>query len=376
MCRVLHLSTPRSWRGGEQQAFYLHRELNHKPNLAEASLLICPTESSLYRRCRTAGLPVEGFDNLHPFNLIAARRLKRSAEAFRAEVIHLHDAHALNLAVLAVSLFGLKLPLVFSRRTDFPLKKNAFTRFKYNHPQLKKIVAVSRRIAEVIAPDIDRHERIEVVHSGIDRRRFLREESARGRLHELVDVGETVRLIGNASAFSPHKDLSTFVETARVLVEKSYRRIHFVLLGDGETRSEVERLIQSYRLADTITLLGWRDDVARLLPDLSVFLMTSNEEGLGTTVLDAMAARVPVVATRAGGLPESVHHERTGLLAPIGDADELAHQVGRLLDDRELAERLKIRAADLVEREFSAERTAERTAAIYRKIVKNNSVEN
>ena len=121
-------------------------------------------------------------------------------------------------------------------------------------------------------------------------------------------------------------------------------------------------------LEDHIIFTGFRTDVPDILPELDLFLITSRTEGLGTTILDAFAAGVPVAATAGGGIPELVEHEVTGLLADPGDDRVLAGYLERLLRDDELRGRL-IRNGRARVREFSKERTAERTVEIYGKVV-------
>ena len=128
-------------------------------------------------------------------------------------------------------------------------------------------------------------------------------------------------------------------------------------------RADVERR----GLSDRLRYLGYVAGARGLLPEADVFCLSSKTEGLGTSVLDAMAAGVPVAATAGGGIPEMIEHEVTGLLAPVGDGAALAAAIDRLLDDRALARRLAETARESV-RDFDVERTIDRTEALYREL--------
>jgi glycosyltransferase involved in cell wall biosynthesis len=130
----------------------------------------------------------------------------------------------------------------------------------------------------------------------------------------------------------------------------------------------VEARVRALGLAERFSFLGFRADVPELLPELDVFVLTSRQEGLGTSILDAQASGVPVVATAAGGIPEAVLDGETGLLAPPGEAAALADRILRVLDDAALRERLVSAAARRVREEFGTDALAERTLAIYREV--------
>ncbi len=356
---ILHLSTPKSWRGGEQQVYWLFEEIEllqqHK------QLLVCPQKSVMQQKCIANNWKHITLKNAHHFNLVTIRFLAEIAKQNKIDIIHLHDAHALNMGILASCLFGMKIPMVFTRRVDFELNKNWFTRFKYNHFWLKKIICVSEKIKNVISKDIQLKSRLTTVHSGVDTKRFIGGNNFKNELK----IDKTSILIGNASALSDHKDLITFVEVAQQIINKTNKKVHFVLIGEGKERSIIERRIKELKLTTYFTLTGFRNDIAEILPQLDIFLMTSKEEGLGTTVLDAMAAGVAVVSTNAGGLPESVLHQKTGLLANVADVKNLSNLILQLIENNDLKQTLETAAKNWVNKQFSKEKMAKGVLKVY-----------
>src|SRR5690606_28372567 len=115
----------------------------------------------------------------------------------------------------------------------------------------------------------------------------------------------------------------------------------FLAIGQGHLEEELKAYAQEQGVSDKIIFTGFRNDIPQIFPELDVLLFSSRTEGLGSTILDAFACGVPVVSTNAGGIPEIVTNEETGLLAPVGDATALANNVLRVLQDPDLAARLK-----------------------------------
>ena len=360
---VLHISTPRTWRGGEQQIAYL---LGSLPENEVHNIVLTPEDSVLSHYCQKADIQHLSLPTEFPARLGNPFRLKQLCQEHAIHLIHLHDAHAHSLAIYSVVFAGLSIPLILSRRVDFPIKTNWFSRFKYNHQQIQAIICVSKAIQNILKAQLHNPRKLEVVHSGIDLNRF-RGVQPQGKLREVWQVPDDNWLIGNTSALADHKDYFTFVDTAEYLLNQRLKA-HFFVIGDGPEKAQIQQYILEKGLQDHIHLTGFREDLASLLPELDCYLMTSKTEGLGTSILDAFAARVPVIATQAGGIPEMIVHEETGLLAPIGDAQALGKAVYRLVENSELRNQIIQGAARKV-KDFSQEKMAEQTLKVYQSVL-------
>ena len=361
--KVLHVSTAESWRGGEQQITYLVGELTR---LGISQEVCCPDGSPLHTRCRSLSVELAPFRSRGLLDSALAKKISSLCKSRTIQVIHAHDSHAHAAAVIAAAFLGNTVPIVLSRRVDFPVSPNFLSRWKYNHSSVHKILCVSKKIEDVMRRDLADPGRLCVIYDGIDLERF--QSVDRSLLRREFNIADGTPIVGNASALADHKDYYTFVETAARIVQ-SIPNIRFVILGDGPEKAGILRHIAELRLENNFLLTGFRSDVHSLLPSFDVFLMTSVTEGLGSVVLDAFAAGVPVVATRAGGIPEIVHHEETGLLAAVKDSAQLAQEVMRILADPSLANRLKEKAATAV-RAFSKDHMAKATLAVYEEVMK------
>ena len=359
--RILHLSSALSWRGGEQQIAWLFQELKTQ---GIEQWIACVKDSALEEWCKRHDIPILSYTKRFSADPIPGWHIIRFCQKEKIDLIHIHDSHAHTYAIYSASLWGNKTPMVLSRRVDFPIQNNYFSHWKYNHSAIRSILCVSDFIRKVLAPDIKDSQKLMLVHDGVDLQRFgfIRE----GRLHTELGLSEETILIGNVAAIASHKDYFTFVDTA-ALLKKSKLPLHFVIIGaDGGEQAAIEEYIQQQGLTAEISILGFRPDVPELLPELSVFLFTSKTEGLGSSILDAFACRIPVVATAAGGIPEILHQEENGLLAPIQQAKQLAAQVLRLLQEDGLAEKLSSNAFASVQT-YSCSAMASQTLKIYQK---------
>ncbi len=360
---VLHISTALSWRGGEQQIAYLIKGLEE---MQWHSHLLCAAGSEIEQYARQSKLALDAVPKRWTFNPHFAKSIAKLAISRDFDLVHLHDAHAHNFAIIAADIFGMKLPMVLSRRVDFPIKKNTYSLYKYRHKQIAAILCVSEAIRQIIVPDLLRPEQVHTVHSGIDFQRFD-QALVDGRLRSELSLPQNCKLIGNVAALAPHKDLLTFVAAADLILKQD-ANCHFVLIGDGSERAKIEKEILNRGLKDRISLLGFRKDLPSILPELDLAMISSKTEGLGTSIIDAMYCRVPIVATAAGGIPELVQGGETGLLSPIEDANNLATNAIKMLSDRSLAEHMTTQAYKSASN-FSYLKTAQKTAKIYDRVI-------
>lgn len=329
---ILHLSTALTWRGGEQQIAYLHQ------GLREAGIkqtVLCSSKSAIMGYCNKYSLSCYHIPKTGSFSWQYAKKIKELVKKYKTTIIHIHDSHAHNNAIIAAAVLKVKIPIVLHRRVDFAVTDSFLSRYKYNYPGIKRIISVSKAIENILAPAIHDHSKLRVVYSGIDTNK---EVEVDGRLRQELGLPNDAIIVGNVAALADHKDPYTFINVAEAL--KDHPQYYFVWIGGGEMEYEIKTEIRNRGLQKKVLLTGFRKDVRDVLPELSFFLMTSKTEGLGTSILDAFMSDVPVIATAAGGIPELVEHGKTGLLAPVADADALAMHILHLSVDKDYTQQL------------------------------------
>ena len=364
----LHIDTARTWRGGQNQVLLTVlglRALGHR------TMLVAHPAGELRQRARE-GLDLVPLTPKTEMDLSAAWRLSRLIKQLKPEIVHAHDPHGVAMAALALSMSTqlAKPPLVASRRVDFRLKGNALSRWKYR--QVDCFICVSDAIRTMVTADGVPAERVVTVHEGIDLGRV--EAAPPADLHAELWLPRHAPIVGNIAALVHHKGQRHLIEAAAIVV-RTIPDARFVMAGEGELRPQLERQIKDRRLEKHVFLTGFRPDVLSVLKAFDVFVMSSVTEGLGTSLLDAMACGKPIVATTAGGMPEVVADGLNGLLVPPRDHDAMAAAIVRLLGSEALRREMGAEGQTRARTRFSVERMVRDTLAVYRRVAMHAHVE-
>ncbi len=359
---VLHLDDARTWRGGQQQVLYLHRGL-----LREGcdSTVVCPEGSALAQRIQREGLPVWELPLRGVAMLSSLWRLAQRARR-QGALLHAHTAHTHTLGLLCCHLRG-EIPLLVSRRVDFPIRDGVLNRLKYGSARVRLYLAISSGVEEALLSVGVSGEHIRRVASGIDLTRFHELSRDEEWLESLgLPVGR--KLVGSIAALVPHKDQMTLLRAFGRLLRMGVDA-QLVILGEGPQRTRLEELREQLGLTERVLFPGFVKEPLTYAACFDLFVLTSVEEGLGTAILDAMAMRQAVVATAAGGIPDAVVDRETGRLLPPKDIEGLAHAMASLLKDPALARRYGEAGRKRVEEHFEIQRTVSLTLAAYREVL-------
>jgi glycosyltransferase involved in cell wall biosynthesis len=323
--------------------------------------VVCPRRSVLWH-----GLEGRPGVRLHalsshrrpsPADVVSLVRLVRLARA--ADLIHAHSAKAGFLARLAATLAGRRNVCLFTPHAWSFWAAGGSAAFLYRTLErlaagwCHVIVALSRSEKEAgLASGVGRPNQYRVVLNGVDLERFARpREPVPGRV---VGLGR----------LAPQKRPDLAVRAmSEVRVEHPRAMLH--LAGDGPARREIEQLVSELSLGGVVRLLGRHADVPELLSEATCLVLTSDYESCPYTVLEAMAAGVPVVATSVGGVPELVEDGVSGLLVPPGRPEPIAAAISTLLADPELALRLGSAGQARARERFSLQRMVDETLALY-----------
>lgn len=356
---VLHIDDQLGWRGGEQQASYLIAgltKLGHR-------CVVAGRAAGAFLRSGFGGaevirVAIPCWGEMDP---ISPTLLARAVRSYDIDILHAHSSHAATYACVARKL-ARRGHVVVSRRVDFPPARNAFSAWKYAQPD--RIVAISQCINRVLRAYGVPDAKLRVVMSGIDLARLDVPPVER----ESLGIPADAVLAGNVAALVGHKDHATLIAAMPAILHE-VPHLRLVIAGEGALRKPLESQIRDMGVSRAVKLLGLRDDVPRLLRALDLFVLSSSEEGLGTSILDAMACGVPVVATDAGGISEMVTDGETGLLTPIRDPSALASAVVRMVRDADLRARVTAAAANRVRERFTVDRMVEGNLRVYEELL-------
>ena len=365
----LHVDTARTWRGGQNQVLLT---VNGLRAIGHRAALVAHPDGELRRRA-AEGLELVPLAPRTEMDLTAAWRFARVLKRLAPDVIHAHDPHAVAMASLALSLgassikslrTGGRAPaLVASRRVDFHLRGNSFSRWK--HRQVDCFVAASDAIRKMLVGDGVPAGQTVTVHEGIDVDHVVAAPAV--NVHEAFWLPHDAPVVGNVAALVPHKGQRHLIEAAHLVVQE-IPDARFIILGEGELREQLEHLVKAHHLEKHVLLPGFRTDVLGCIKGFDLFVMSSVTEGLGTSLLDAMACARPIVATRAGGIPEIVEEGVNGLLVQPRDHAAMAAAIVRMLKDADLRRHMGEAGFSRVRAQFTVERMVAATAAVYERV--------
>jgi glycosyltransferase involved in cell wall biosynthesis len=218
-----------------------------------------------------------------------------------------------------------------------------------------------------LALGIGRPAQYRLIRYGIEAGRF-ESNGAPQSARSALGIAPEEPVVGTVACFKPQKGPLDFIRACQ-LVKQQVPDAHFLMVGDGELRPEVERLGRRLGLDGTLHLVGWCEDVPQWLGAMDVFVLASRWEGLPIACLEAMASGLPVVGTTAGGIPELIRHGHNGLLVPIGEPHRLSEAVVRLLRDEEARRAMGARSGQLLDGQFTVERMVRETEQFYEELL-------
>jgi len=311
----VQIDAGREWRGGQNQVRLLARELARAPDVDQ--LVVTRAGSPLAGRVAAAGGTVVGVPWGPSIDPRAVWQLRLAVRRFRPHVVHAHDSHALTTTLLARTLAGFRFPVVATRRVDFAIRRTSPWR-RADH-----VFAVSQAVHRMLVAGGVPAARLSVVPDGVDIEE-IRQASARSSgVRAALGLAPSAPLAVNLAALVAHKDQDTLVRAAAA-ARPLQPDLHWVIGGEGPLRDRLTGAIAAAGLGDRVHLVGYVEEADALIREATVLVMSSREEGLGSVVLHALAIGTPVVATRAGGLPDILP---PAALVPVGDPEALARKV-------------------------------------------------
>jgi len=356
---VLYVDTEHFWRGGQEQLFSLMQGMKERGHTV---CLASPQDAPLAERAREIGIQTHAFQQRNELSIRALLRLRRILRSRHFDVIHFNTPRAIVAGSLMGKLEGVKVS-VSSRRVNFPLKSR-FSRLKYNWLQ-DGIITVSDTIRETLLSGGVNPSLVQVIYEGVDLHWIDLQQPVGDRL------GNGNLVVGTVAHFSQEKGHETLLKAAASLVAR-FKNVTYLLVGDGELRSRLHRLTDELKIGSHVSFTGFRSDCEALMKHFDVFCLPSRSEGLSSAILSAMANRLPVVATKVGGIPELVVNGETGLLVEPDNPPELAGALSQLFNSRELRHRLGHEGRRRIESHFTLERKLDETESLYRTLLGTN----
>jgi glycosyltransferase involved in cell wall biosynthesis len=371
--RVLHLINNFEIGGTERQAVELLRRLDM--DRYDLRLAAVRHKGPLYSAISTrfpevTEFPLTSFYNANAFRQF--RRLRSWMVREEVDILHAHDFYAGVLGVIAAQGTGVK--TIASQRHLRPSDRHVHIcaerlinrlahRVLVNSEAIRTQILMTRNVSPDKIVLIKNALRLPEQVPALD--------AAHDRLCLELGLKTNVMIVGMVAKLRPEKGHCFFIDAARRIAH-SIDDIHFVLVGDGPLRHEIELQAKQSGIGDRVHLLGDRLDAAGLCAGFDVAVLASLREGFPNVILEAMGAGVPVVATAVGGVPEMIQHGTTGYLVPPADAEALAQQIAFALQDRTGRWSIAERGRRFVIDSFGAKKMVQAVQGLYDELMERN----
>lgn len=346
--KILELNFEKSWRGGERQTLFNALGLRNE-NIEVAFL--CRKGFPLEQKAFAAGFKVYSFSNI--LGVIAFLIFKGR----QYNILHTQTSHLLTYCIATKWLHGCK--VVFTRRIILK-PKGTMTRLKYRSADC--IVGISKAIQKTISKFTEKG--VVLISDAIEMNNFLAPPNF--SVFTKTPEANGKKILLTVAAMTSDKDPLVLV---KAITELALYRKDFILLhlGDGPLKGNINQLIAQNNIQDFYKCIGHTDLVNEYFAVADVFVLSSKEEGLGSSVLDAFYMKVPCATTDSGGLAELLDQER-GLLCQVGDYQQLARNIGTILDQGELKNHMVNSAYDYVINNHSIEAIGRKYTDLFKQL--------
>lgn len=324
--KVIHIELGRHLYGGARQVAYLMNGLHAHPG---EHLLVTCEDAALLDAVSNPAIRLQPLAFSGDLDFGCIQRLRHLIRKERPDVLHIHSRRGDWLSALAGRLENI--PMVYSRRVDNP--PNWLERYG-KFPLFQTIITISEGIRDVLIRSGVESGRITCIHSAVDTDRYTPTGDRQWFLDEFKLPAETVTL-GMIAQFIPRKGHAVLFDALPEVLTR-HPEVRVLLFGKGPLRDELAAEIRRRNWDEKVYLAGFRNDMERITPCLDLLIHPARMEGLGVSLLEASAAGVPIIATRAGGIPEVVKPGVNGELIDIDDSETLTRHLLHLLAHPEL----------------------------------------
>ncbi|PCK30311.1 glycosyltransferase [Pseudoalteromonas piscicida] len=358
--KVLHIEAGRHLYGGAQQVVYLTQALQRK---GVENIIVCPPSSEMIAAIDSQIIvhPVKMAGDL---DMMQCLRLRKVIAEHQPDCVHIHSRRGVDTWGL-IAAKSLNIPVILSRRVDNP-EPRWWSKIKY--PTFDKVIAISEGIRQVLLSQGVAPEQVQLVHSAVDTVRFAPNKADRQWLLEEFDLPQNALIVANFAQLIERKGQAVIMRAAKQLVSE-HPNLRVLLFGRGPKLQQYQTRIDELGLQKIVQLVGFRQDVARILPAVDIVAHPAATEGLGVALLQSSASGIPVVGFAAGGIPEAIKHSETGLLSQVGDEAQFTSDLNILLHNPSLREEMGKAGRAKMLNKFAIEVMAAGNLSVYRKVL-------
>ncbi|MDI6794917.1 MAG: glycosyltransferase [bacterium] len=364
MVKVMHVVNRLNYAGLEMVVYNLIRQLDAKWT---SSIICCLDDAGPFGEdLKSDGWPIIELGRRSGIDWLLPWRLARLMCSHQIDIVHTHNAAPYFYGTIAAKLA--RIPGVISTKhgnEERQSKRLAGLCYRLLSLLNNRVVTVSDELKNYL---ITRGEvspaKVMTVVNGVDVDQYQIKIDRTGKRKEL-GLSETDFVVGHTARLSPVKDQSTLLKAIAAAM-KVFPQIRLIIIGEGPLKAQLEVLADKLKISDKVFFLGIRRDMPEIFQIMDLFVLSSLNEGTSMTLLEAMAASLPIVATKVGGNPQIVKEGVTGLLVPVQDVEAMKRAVIFILKDRAKAEAMGEAGLRRVREKFSLKEMADIYERLYR----------
>ena len=363
--KVLHLTRNMGIGGLERVIFDICRTIDR--TMFDISVCCMHFKGEFGEKLERLGIPVHVLPNTREVDYLSFLKVHKLLKREKPHILHTHNSHAFIDGTISGILSHVPNVIHTDHARNFPDKRRIMYAERICASFASKIVAVSEHTRDNLVhyEGIPR-EKIEVIYNGISELDFGSKIDETKKKAEL-GIDACAPIIGLGVRLSPQKGISYLLKAVKVL-HTEFPNLLLIVAGKGELSNELLNETASLGINDHVRFIGPRMDWNEILQVLDVYVLPSVWEGLPLAVLEAMAARKPIIATSVGGVPSAIIDGQTGLLVPARDVQELAKGIRLLLNDKVLAQRLATTAYERFSEHFSIQTMVRNYQRLYQQL--------
>ncbi|MCJ7508976.1 MAG: glycosyltransferase [candidate division Zixibacteria bacterium] len=320
--------------------------------------------------CPTIILDFDGFHN--PNTISKILRLRKFIQEQRIDLLHAFFVDANVIGILASRLAGVKLIISCRRNLGYSYLARELVMLKLVSPFVTRFLANSYAVKSNIShkESIDPN-RIDLIYNGVDLNPFKKiDQNLRQETKQKLNLAADSSVVGLVANLRPIKNIELFIESA-ALVLKKRRNVYFLLVGEGPSINDLRNLSKRLRIEDKVLFIGHCTDIIPYLAIFDVGVLSSDSEGFSNSILEYMAAGLPVVATEVGGNTEAIVHNQTGFLVKPKDKEEMSKTLLTLLNDDKLRSKMGAEGRKRIEERFTLNHMMSQLGKYYYSLMAN-----
>lgn len=369
MPTILHAEWSEGWGGQEIRIIQESLEFMKR---GYRMVIACQPESRLYKVAKNKGIPVISFRMRAAIDPLAIMKFIHAIKWNSIDLVHTHSSVDSWCCSISAKLLGI--PVIRSRHVSTPIGNNYLSFLLYMRLADWIITSGESIRQEMIKGNGFDPLKIVSIPAGIDRRRFSPEING-DYVRKDLNIRKEDFLVGTVAMLRSWKGHGYLLEAAKALGQK-IPNIKLLITGGGPQESKLRSYIQNNALNGKVIMTGYREDVPQILRSLDIFVLPSySNEGIPQCILQAMAMGIPVISTSVGGIGEVVKNGETGTLVPPRDTRALSEAIYRGYENKEESLNLARRAREVILKDFTLERTIEKTKKVYGELLERGRCE-